>query len=99
MALFSAACDDARFSLWAAQCSPIAQGFISLSLTITPVQQPVIVAAPSVPIPLSFAISSLASVVNSVILLIIALTLMQESISALSLTASISGPKTSMIFR
>ena len=83
------------FSLWAVQYTPIAQGLISSSLTTTPVHQPVIVAAPSVPIPLSFAISSLASVVNSVILLIIVLapTLMQESTSALSLTALISGPK------
>ena len=63
------------------QCTPIAKGVVSFR-RVTTFQQPIIVAAPSVPMPLSFVASSCVSEINSHILVIVlAHTLIQASIS------------------
>ena len=56
-----------------AQCTPMAEGVVCLRRATTPFLQPVIVAAPSVPTPLIFAISSPTSSTYSVIRLVMRL--------------------------
>ena len=52
---------EAKFSLCAAQCTPIADGVMVCNRVTTPVRQPIIVAAPCVLTPLSFVMSNKAS--------------------------------------
>ena len=55
----SPACDDAKFNLWTAQCTPMVDGVAPFSCATMPFLHPIIVDAPSVPIPQILFMSSL----------------------------------------
>ena len=98
----SPACVDAKLRQCAAQCTPIADGVIALRCVTTPLWWPTMVAAPSVPMPLIFAMSSPVNAVYSYTQFVIlcAQRLTHASTSGTpELSGSTSGCKASIAFK